>query len=65
MDAAVADLESEIRALEAEEQALLASVQRTVGELSDLRYGRLANPQLPGEVLEGLRHLQESCEGKT
>ncbi|CRK22744.1 hypothetical protein BN1723_012745 [Verticillium longisporum] len=64
LDSAVADLEAEIQKLEAEEAALVESIQQTVGSLSDLRYGRLSNPQLPDEVIHGLKGLQEQCDAK-
>ncbi|ROT42445.1 hypothetical protein SODALDRAFT_287705, partial [Sodiomyces alkalinus F11] len=64
MESAVADLEAEIRQLEAEEAALIHSVQRAVGGLSDLRYGRLSNAHLPEEVIQGLKGLQEQCHAK-
>jgi len=34
----------------------------TVGGLSDLRYGRLANGKLREEILEGLGRLEQACE---
>lgn len=64
MESAIADLEAEIRQLEAEEATLMHSVQQTVGGLSDLRYGRLSNTQLPEEVIQGLKGLQEQCQAK-
>jgi centromere-localized protein 2 len=65
MDNAVVDLEAEIKRLEDEESALLDSIKQTVGSLSDLRYGRLSNSQLSEEVLEGLKTVQDACEGKS
>jgi centromere-localized protein 2 len=64
MESAVNELESELQLLEEEEAALLASIRQTVGSMSDLRYGRLANSRLPEQVLEGLANLQETCRGK-
>ncbi|KAK4656206.1 hypothetical protein QC762_309265 [Podospora pseudocomata] len=61
---AISELESQLQLLRSEEASLLASVQKTVGDLSDLRYGRLANPKLPEQVLEGLQGLQETCKDK-
>ena len=65
LDGAVGALEAEIRLLEEEEAALLASMKQTVGGLSDLRYGKLANGQLRDEVLDGLTSLQQACEAKS
>ncbi|KAM0286112.1 hypothetical protein ACHAQH_001120 [Verticillium albo-atrum] len=64
LDSAVADVEAEIQMLEAGMAALTDSIQQTVGSLSDLRYGRLSNPQLPDEVVQGLQSLQEQCDAK-
>ncbi|KAF9874505.1 Cnl2/NKP2 family protein [Colletotrichum karsti] len=65
MDSAVADLEAEIRELEAQEAALLDSVKQTVGTMSDLRYGRISNATLRDSVIEGLKTVQDACEGKS
>jgi centromere-localized protein 2 len=62
MEGAINELEAEMQLLEEEEAALLASVRQTVGGMSDLRYGRLANSQLPEQVLDGLGNLQEICK---
>lgn len=62
MEAAAEDVEDEIRRLEEEADSLLEQMRGTVGNLSDLRYGRLANGQLREQVLEGLRRLESSCE---
>ncbi len=64
MEGAVGELEAELQLLEEEEAALLASVRQTVGAMSDLRYGRLANSQLAEQVLDGLGNLEEICRAK-
>lgn len=64
MEGAIGELEAELQLLEEEEAALLASVRQTVGAMSDLRYGRLANSQLPQQVLDGLGNLEEICRAK-
>ncbi|ORY60108.1 Cnl2/NKP2 family protein-domain-containing protein [Pseudomassariella vexata] len=64
MESAANDIEQETRKLEEEEAALLESVKQTVGGMSDLRYGRLANSKLRYEVLEGLNAIQEVCKRK-
>jgi centromere-localized protein 2 len=61
MERAVEDVEDEVRRLEEEADALLEQIRGTVGGLSDLRYGRLANGQLREQVLEGLTRLDSSC----
>lgn len=65
LEGAVGALEAEIKRLEEEEAALQESIQQTVGGLSDLRYGKMANSQLRDQVLEGLKSLQEACESKS
>lgn len=65
MDTAIADLEAEIEELEAQEEKLMESVKQTVGSMSDLRYGRLANPKLGEDVIQGLKSVQDACDGKS
>ena len=62
MERAAEDIEAEVGRLEEEAEALLEDMKATVGGLSDLRYGRLANGQLREQVLEGLTRLESSCE---
>jgi len=62
MEAAAAALERQIQDLQNEEAEVLQSIQQMVGDLSDLRYGRLAYPRLSEQVLDGLRNLQAICE---
>lgn len=64
LEMAVGELEGELQRLEAEEAALMASAQQTVGGMSDLRYGRLANSQLPEQVLDGLADLEQTCKSR-
>jgi centromere-localized protein 2 len=64
MEGAVSELEAELQLLEEEEASLMASVRQTVGAMSDLRYGRLANSQLPEQVLDGLANLEAICRAK-
>jgi centromere-localized protein 2 len=65
MESAVDDVEQELKKLEEEETKLLESVKQTVGSMSDLRYGRLANTKLRDEVLNGLSDFREVCKSKT
>lgn len=64
LEAALEDVEDEVRRIEEETETLLEEMRATVSGLSDLRYGRLANGQLREQVLEGLGRLVEVC-GKT
>ena len=61
LESTIADLESEIKRLEEAEAGLRQSLSQTVGSMSDLRYGRLANSQLPEQVVESLSDLRETC----
>ncbi|KAI0203129.1 Cnl2/NKP2 family protein-domain-containing protein [Astrocystis sublimbata] len=65
LDSAVADIESDLQKLENEEATLLESIRQAAGNMSDLRYGRLSNPKLPAEVLDGLLGIQDTCKQKT
>lgn len=65
LDGAAGALEAEIAQLEEEEATLTESIRRTVGGLSDLRYGKFANGKLRDEIVDGLASLQEACEGKS
>lgn len=62
MEAAARDVEDEIRKLEEEAASVLAEIEGTVDGLSDLRYGKLANAELPQEVLEQLKGLERICD---
>ena len=68
MEAACADIEAEIAAMEVESRGILAEMESTVGELSDLRYGRFSRPSggadtVVQDVLEGLQRLREASDG--
>ncbi|KAL7798205.1 Cnl2/NKP2 family domain-containing protein [Trichoderma ceciliae] len=65
LEGAVGAVEAEIKRLEQEEAALQESIQQTIGGLSDLRYGKLANAQLRDGIIDGLKSLQETCESKS
>jgi centromere-localized protein 2 len=64
MESAASDMEQEVQKLEEEEAALLESVKQTIGSMSDLRYGRLANSKLGYEVIDGLKDFQAVCKRK-
>ncbi|OAA46335.1 Kinetochore subunit NKP2 [Metarhizium rileyi] len=64
LQGAATALESEIERLEDEEVELVASIRQTVDDLSDVQYGKLYNPQLKNDVLEGLASLQNACARK-
>ncbi|MCJ1320790.1 hypothetical protein MMC15_006131 [Xylographa vitiligo] len=62
LDAACSDLEAEIAELKDEAGRVLSEMQRTVGELSDLRYGRFPG-SVREDVLEGLKELRATAGG--
>jgi centromere-localized protein 2 len=60
-------LEEEIKAMELEAAAVLEDIRTTVGDLSDLRYGRFS--RMPGvgdelgkETLASLKKLEQMCD---
>lgn len=61
----MAVLESENVQLLKEEEELTLAVNGIIGNLSDLRYGKLANQGLKDEILDSLASLQTTCESKT
>ncbi|KAG9232185.1 Cnl2/NKP2 family protein-domain-containing protein [Amylocarpus encephaloides] len=61
LELAASQVEEEIRRLEDEAETLLGEIHATVGGLSDIRYGRLANSNLPEQVVDGLERLEASC----
>jgi centromere-localized protein 2 len=66
MEIACADLEDEIAEMEAEEAAILEELNTTIGDLSDLRYGRFgktleSSEELGPEVIQSIRRVQEAC----
>ena len=62
LESAAEEVEDEVRRLDEEAETLLEEMRATVGSLSDLRYGRLANGQLREQVLEGLERLETACK---
>ncbi|KAI9733569.1 MAG: hypothetical protein M1834_003171 [Cirrosporium novae-zelandiae] len=68
LEAACEYVQKEVDGMEEDEKKLLEEMRGRVGELSDLRYGRLG--KLPGggkelgeEVVEELKVLEEQCQG--
>lgn len=67
MEQARADMEGEIEEMEKEAADILADIKSTIGDLSDLRYGRFNKPagtgeELGREVLDSLRQLKKVCD---
>ena len=70
MDRAAEDIEDEIRMLEEEAARTLEDMRNTVGDLSDLRYGRLprtpiGEDDLAADVVNGLARLEQVCREAT
>jgi centromere-localized protein 2 len=70
MDQAAEDIEEEIRMLEDEAARTLEDMRNTVGDLSDLRYGKLPRPpigedDLATDVVNGLSRLEQMCREAT
>lgn len=68
MEEACTDIEAEIAALQAEADTILEDLNRTVGDLSDLRYGRFNRPSgatetVGQEIVDGLKRLEDVCDG--
>ena len=67
MENAATDLEAELAALEKEASDILAQISMTVGDLSDLRYGKFGTAagreDVTQAVLDGLKSLEEVCKG--
>jgi len=67
MEQARLDMEAEIADMEQESTAILKVLQATIGDLSDLRYGRLRglggeDSDLAQDVVEGLKRLEQVCD---
>jgi len=66
MQDACNDLEIEISELEKESVTLLADIKSTIGDLSDLRFGKFnrvsgVSSDLSQEVIKGLERLEYLC----
>ena len=61
MEDAATQLEAEIQHTEAEAEAVLAQIQETVGQLSDLRYGKFS-PGREGEAEKALGAFERVLE---
>jgi centromere-localized protein 2 len=63
---ACSELEAEIEAVEKESQEVLADIKSTIGDLSDLRYGKFnrvssVSSDLNQEVIQGLARIEDLC----
>ncbi|KAF8252180.1 hypothetical protein K440DRAFT_658019 [Wilcoxina mikolae CBS 423.85] len=62
MTKAAEDLESEEATLDNECDRILGQIRTIVGDLSDLRYGKLAASNTAEQVTREINHLVEICE---
>ncbi|KAI9837635.1 MAG: hypothetical protein M1838_004777 [Thelocarpon superellum] len=67
LEAACAEIEREIQEMERDADETLVEIKHTIGDLSDLRYGRFGRPSggpddVGHDVMEGLQRLQEVCD---
>lgn len=71
MEAACANIKHEISSVDKDATALLSGLNSTVGELSDLRYGKMQGPtgttgeDMVHETIKGLEHLEDACYHKS
>lgn len=68
MAQACTDVEADITAIESEAETVIDQIKSTVGDLSDLRYGRLQRPggtskTAVDEAMEGMQQLGDTCNG--
>lgn len=66
MEQACESIEAEIEAMEKESEEVLADIKSTIGDLSDLRYGKFSrvsdnSSDLNEEVIQGLARIGELC----
>ncbi|KAI9369243.1 Ctf8-domain-containing protein [Aspergillus egyptiacus] len=70
MDTACASIEHEIATVDKEAATLLSELNSTVGDLSDLRYGKMHGPagttdeEMVSEAIRGLNNLEDACYRK-
>jgi centromere-localized protein 2 len=70
MDAACGNIEREISNVDREAEDLLKQLNTIVGDMSDLRYGKLQGPagtanNLAEEAIKGLQNLEDACYKNT
>jgi centromere-localized protein 2 len=66
MELAIASLEEETAEIDSESNTILAELQSTVGDLSDLRYGKFnktpgSDEEFGEETLQNIRRVMEVC----
>ncbi|KAJ5545032.1 Kinetochore subunit NKP2 [Penicillium sp. DV-2018c] len=66
METASANIENEIAGIDREAAGILAQLDTIVGDMSDLRYGKLQGPagtaeDMASEAIKGLQNLEDTC----
>ncbi|KAJ5779304.1 hypothetical protein N7457_007024 [Penicillium paradoxum] len=66
METASVNIEHEIAGIDREAAEILAQLNTIVGDMSDLRYGKLQGPagtaeDMAGEAIKGLQNLEDAC----
>ncbi|KAF7588062.1 hypothetical protein BBP40_006200 [Aspergillus hancockii] len=70
MEAACASIEHETATVDKDATTLLSELSHTVGEMSDLRYGKMQGPvgasgeDMVKETINGLEYLEDACYRK-
>jgi len=62
MNSAVEDLDAEFNALDGECDRMLEELKSTIGDLSDLRYGKFAASDTDARIVCDLENLHDTCE---
>ncbi|PUU76427.1 Cnl2/NKP2 family protein-domain-containing protein [Tuber borchii] len=62
MNSAVEDLDAEFNALDGECDRMLEELKSTIGDLSDLRYGKFAASDTDARIVRDLENLHDTCE---
>lgn len=71
METACANIESEIAGVDTEATTFLSDLNSTVGEMSDLRYGKMhgtvgaSDDDVVREAIRGLDNLEDACYSKS
>ncbi|CAI7604810.1 unnamed protein product [Penicillium bialowiezense] len=66
MEIATANIEHEIAGIDEEAAGILEKLNTTVGDMSDLRYGKLQGPagtaeDMASQAIQGLQNLEDAC----
>jgi centromere-localized protein 2 len=64
MDKAITSMQDEVSELVATADQVQTQLEASIGDLSDLRYGKLSRPGLRKEVIESLKTLAAECDRK-